>query len=164
MKEVIIYTDGSARGNPGPGGYGAVLLSGTHKKELKAGFKKTTNNRMELLAAIVAIESLNQACKVTVFTDSKYVSNAMTEGWIHGWRQKGWSRGPNKPLKNKDLWQRLYDAIVIHKMEWKWVKGHAGNPNNERCDYLATFAAQSPNRVEDTGFIQQLEDEENGLL
>jgi ribonuclease HI len=160
MKKVHIYTDGSSRGNPGPGGYGTILMSGEHKKELSEGFKKTTNNRMELMAVIVGLEKLNAPCEVEVFSDSKYVINAMLKGWIHGWRKKGWVKADKKPLKNTDLWKRLYEAMQAHDVKWNWVKGHAGNKYNERCDYLATFAAKGKNLLEDVGF-NTLEDTEN---
>jgi ribonuclease HI len=152
MKKVIIYTDGSSRGNPGPGGYGAIMLSGEHQKERSGGYKKTTNNRMELMAVIVAMEALKMPCKVEVFSDSKYVINALEKGWIHGWRERGWAKADKKPLKNVDLWKRVYEAMQLHKVKWTWVKGHAGNRYNERCDYLATFAAQGKNLPLDNGF------------
>ncbi|MFC5050117.1 ribonuclease HI [Rubritalea spongiae] len=152
MQNVTIYTDGSSRGNPGPGGYGAVLIAGKHKKELSGGFAKTTNNRMELMAAIVALEALKKPCAVELVSDSKYVIDAMRLGWIHGWKKKGWSRGPNKPLKNAELWQRLEKAAASHQMTWTWVKGHAGNPMNERCDELAFGCAEGDNLPVDEGF------------
>jgi ribonuclease HI len=153
MKKVIIYTDGSSRGNPGPGGYGAIMLSGEHQKERSGGYKKTTNNRMELMAVIVAMEALKMPCQVEVFSDSKYVINALEKGWINGWRQRGWAKAGKKPLKNVDLWKRVYDAIQPHEVKWIWVKGHAGNRYNERCDFLATFAAQGKNLPLDCGFV-----------
>lgn len=152
---VTIYTDGSSRGNPGPGGYGAILIAGPHKKELTEGFKKTTNNRMELLAAIVALEALKKPCAVELISDSKYVIDAMRKNWIGGWKKKGWSRGPNKPLKNADLWQRLDKAHAPHEMVWSWVKGHAGNPMNERCDELAFGSASGDELIEDVGFVEE---------
>ena len=148
--EVSIYTDGSARGNPdGPGGYGTILvyidLQGTeHKKELSAGFKKTTNNRMELLAAIVGLEALNRPCKVKLYSDSQYLVKAFNEHWIDSWIKKGWKRGKNEPVKNVDLWKRLMKAKEQHDVEFIWVKGHAGHEQNERCDELATTAADQP--------------------
>ena len=150
---VTIYTDGSSRGNPGPGGYGAILITGRHKKELSGGFLKTTNNRMELMGAIVALEALKQSCQVELISDSKYVIDAMAKGWIHSWKLKGWSRGPNKPLKNAELWQRLDKAQAQHKMTWSWVKGHAGNPMNERCDELAYGSTEGKNLPVDAGFV-----------
>ena len=148
--EVSIYTDGSARGNPdGPGGYGTILvyidLQGTeHKKELSAGFKKTTNNRMELLAAIVGLEALNRPCKVKLYSDSQYLVQAFNDHWIDSWIKKGWKRGKNEPVKNVDLWKRLMKAKEQHDVEFIWVKGHAGHEQNERCDELATTAADQP--------------------
>ena len=149
---VTIYTDGSSRGNPGPGGYGAILITGRHKKELSGGFLKTTNNRMELMGAIVALEALKQSCAVELISDSKYVIDAMAKGWIHGWKKKGWSRRPSKPLKNAELWQRLDKAQAEHKMTWSWVKGHAGHPMNERCDELAYGSAEGEDLPVDAGF------------
>ena len=148
--EVSIYTDGSARGNPdGPGGYGTILVyidsQGTeHKKELSAGFKKTTNNRMELLAAIVGLEALNRPCKVKLYSDSQYLVKAFNDHWIDSWIKKGWKRGKNEPVKNVDLWKRLMKAKEQHDVEFIWVKGHAGHEQNERCDELATTAADQP--------------------
>jgi len=153
MKEVTIYTDGSSRGNPGPGGYGTLLIYQGKEKELSGGFAKTTNNRMEMMAALVGLQSLKEPCKVTVISDSKYLIDAMAKGWIHGWKKKGWSRGPNKPLKNADLWKLISGAIIGHQINWMWVKGHAGQTENERCDILATNAADEPNKPQDTGFI-----------
>jgi ribonuclease HI len=155
MQSVTIYTDGSSRGNPGPGGYGAVLIAGSHKKELSGGFAKTTNNRMELMAAIVALEALKCPCAVELISDSKYVIDAMRLGWIHGWKKKGWSRGPNKALKNAGLWQRLEKAAEPHQMTWTWVKGHAGNPMNERCDELAFGCAEGESLPDDEGFMEE---------
>lgn len=153
MKKVLIYTDGSSRGNPGPGGYGALLLSGEHRKEKSGGYKETTNNRMELMAVIVALESLKSPCEVEVISDSRYVINAMEKGWIHGWRQRGWSKADKKPVKNTDLWKRLDAVVQSHDVKWTWVKGHAGNEYNERCDCLATNAAQGENLPIDEGYI-----------
>ncbi|MBQ2275807.1 MAG: ribonuclease HI [Lachnospiraceae bacterium] len=153
--EVYIYTDGSARGNPdGPGGYGTVLeytkLDGTkHRKELSGGYKKTTNNRMELMAAIVGLEALNRPCKVKLYSDSQYLVKAFNEGWLEGWIKKGWKRGKNEPVKNVDLWKRLLKAKEPHQVEFIWVKGHAGHPENERCDQLATSAADGSDLMED---------------
>ncbi len=148
--EVSIYTDGSARGNPdGPGGYGTILVyidsqGIEHKKELSAGYKKTTNNRMELLAAIVGLEALNRPCKVKLYSDSQYLVKAFNDRWIDSWIKKGWKRGKNEPVKNVDLWKRLMKAKEQHEVEFIWVKGHAGHEQNERCDELATTAADQP--------------------
>ncbi|MDA3781257.1 MAG: ribonuclease HI [Bacteroidales bacterium] len=139
--KITIYTDGSARGNPGPGGYGAVLMSGKHRKELSDGFRKTTNNRMELLAVIVALEQLkNQASEVEVFTDSKYVSDSISKGWVFGWEKKAF-----KNKKNPDLWIRFLKVYRKHNVKFHWVKGHANIPENEVCDKLAVNASFKQN-------------------
>ena len=134
--QVVIYTDGACSGNPGPGGWGAVLLWGDKRKELKGGEPGTTNNRMELMAAIRALEALNRACKIELHTDSQYVQKGIHE-WIHGWKRRGWKTADNKPVKNDDLWKRLDAARLRHEVEWRWVKGHAGHELNERADALA---------------------------
>ena len=144
---VEIYSDGSARGNPdGPGGYGTILRyvdakGEVHEKELSAGYDKTTNNRMELMGAIVGLEALNRPCDVEMFSDSKYVISAFNEGWLDNWQKKGWKTAGNKPVKNVELWKRLLEAAKPHGIRWNWVKGHAGHSENERCDQLATTAA-----------------------
>ena len=144
--KVTIYTDGAARGNPeGPGGYGAVLeyidsKGILHVKELSAGFRRTTNNRMEMMAAIAAFEALNRSCEIDLYSDSKYLVDAFNQHWIDGWIKKGWKRGKNEPVKNVDLWQRMLNAMRCHKVCFHWVKGHDGHPQNERCDTLATTA------------------------
>ncbi|MDR0659998.1 MAG: ribonuclease HI [Prevotellaceae bacterium] len=149
---VQIYTDGAARGNPGPGGYGVVLLSGQHRKELSEGYKKTTNNRMELLAAIVGLEALKvEGCNVTIYSDSEYVANAVAKGWVFGWEQKRF-----KGKKNPDLWLRFLKVYRKHSVSFVWIKGHAGHPLNERCDQLATEAADGINLKEDTGYLNSL--------
>lgn len=146
--EITIYTDGSARGNPGPGGYGVVMLSGPHRKEISQGYRLTTNNRMELMAAIVGLESLKVGpCKVTIYTDSKYVADSVEKKWVFNWvkiRFKG--------KKNGDLWQRFLDVYERHYVKFIWVKGHASIAENERCDQLAVFASFEPNLPEDTGY------------
>lgn len=153
--KVTIYTDGSARGNPdGPGGYGTILSyidsTGTeHLREYSRGFKKTTNNRMELFAAIVGLEALNRPCDVTLYSDSQYLVKAFNDKWLEGWIKKGWKRGKNEPVKNVDLWKRLLKAMEPHHVEFIWVKGHAGHPQNERCDELATTAADSDDLLDD---------------
>jgi len=152
---VTIYTDGAARGNPnGPGGYGTILsytdTKGViHEREKSAGYKKTTNNRMELMAVIIGLESLTKPCEVTVYSDSQYVVNAFEKKWIDGWIKKGWKRGKNEEVKNVDLWKRLLEAMKPHKVKFVWVKGHAGHPENERCDRLATTAADGDNLLDD---------------
>ena len=152
---VKIYTDGAARGNPeGPGGYGAVLQytdsSGKlHEREYSAGYKKTTNNRMELMAVIVGLEALNRPCDVEVISDSKYVTDAFNQHWIDGWLKRGWKNSNKEPVKNIDLWKRLLKAKEPHNVKFTWVKGHAGHPENERCDTLATTAADGNNLLDD---------------
>ena len=143
MKKVEIYTDGSCKKNPGPGGWGAILVFGEHKKELSGGEPSTTNNRMELLAAIYALEQLKYPCEVTLTTDSKYLCDAIIKGWAISWKRKGWVRSNKEPAANPDLWERLLRLLEIHKVEFVWVKGHNGHPFNERCDEMATQAADS---------------------
>jgi ribonuclease HI len=137
---VEIFTDGACKGNPGPGGWGAVIRSGAHEKEISGGEPLTTNNRMELLAAIRALEALKRPCEVLLWTDSIYVRDGISK-WIHGWRRNGWKTADRKPVKNAELWQALLDAAAPHKIDWRWVKGHAGHPENERADRLACDAA-----------------------
>jgi ribonuclease HI len=136
LKTVTIYTDGACRGNPGPGGWGALLHWNGHDKKLSGGETLTTNNRMELMAAIAALESLREACAVTLYTDSVYVKQGLNE-WLPGWKARGWRTADKKPVKNQDLWQRLDAAAARHQVDWHWVKGHAGNPGNEAADRLA---------------------------
>ncbi len=155
MKEVVVYTDGGARGNPGPGGYGAVVTFGRHRKELKGAFDHTTNNRMELMAAISALEMLKEPCEITLHSDSKYVVDAMVKGWLKGWKKRGWLKSDRKPVLNQDLWKRLDEAASGHKIIWKWVKGHAGNELNERCDELVHEAIDAGNLVIDQGYLDQ---------
>ena len=143
MKKVDIYTDGACRGNPGKGGWGAVLGYGDKEKELSGGEKVTTNNRMELTAAIEALSALKEPCKVTMTSDSQYLINGITKGWALSWRAKGWKKADKSPALNPDLWQKLLDLLEIHEVEFVWVKGHAGHPYNERCDELATAFADS---------------------
>lgn len=133
---IVIFTDGACSGNPGPGGWGAILMSGSHRKELSGGEPLTTNNRMELMAAIAALEALKRNSRVELHTDSAYVKNGIT-GWIRGWKRNGWRTADKKPVKNADLWLRLDAAIAGHSVDWRWVKGHAGNVENERADELA---------------------------
>ncbi len=152
---VKIYTDGAARGNPdGPGGYGTILeyidsKGQLHTKEISQGYKKTTNNRMELMAVIAGLEALNRPCEVEVYSDSQYVVNAFNQHWIDGWIKKGWKRGKNEPVKNIDLWKRLLLAKEKHQVTFVWVKGHDGHPQNERCDMLATTAADGDDLLDD---------------
>ncbi|MEI6947259.1 ribonuclease HI [Paraflavisolibacter sp. H34] len=148
-QEVIIYTDGSSRGNPGRGGYGAILMSGTKRKELAQGYRRTTNNRMELMGVIAALEALKKpGLNVTVYSDSQYIVKALNEGWLNKWMATNFAGGK----KNKDLWVRFYNLFKQHHVKFIWVKGHAENPYNNRCDQLATAAADGGNLLEDEGF------------
>jgi len=142
VKHIEIFTDGACKGNPGPGGWGAILRMGEHEKELSGSERETTNNRMELMAAIRALQALNQPCRVTLHTDSRYVLDGITR-WIFGWQKNGWRTANRKPVKNGDLWQELVEAVRQHQVEWVWVKGHDGHPENERVDKLASDAAHS---------------------
>jgi ribonuclease HI len=152
MPRVIIHTDGACKGNPGPGAYGAVLVSGRHRKELSAGYRLTTNNRMELRAAIAALEVLSEPCEVDLHSDSKYLVQAITHKWLDGWQRRRWLTSNKKPVKNQDLWQLLLLVMSPHKIRWLWVKGHAGHPENERCDQLANLAVTDHRLLEDAGF------------
>ncbi len=155
---VKIYTDGAARGNPdGPGGYGTILqytdAKGTlHEREFSGGYRKTTNNRMELMAAIIGLEALTKPCQVELYSDSKYLTDAFNQRWIDGWIKKGWKRGKNEPVKNTELWKRLLTAMQPHQVRYIWVKGHDGHEQNERCDQLATSAADGENLLIDEVF------------
>lgn len=158
-KQVEIFTDGSCLGNPGPGGYGAIMRYRQHEKTFSEGYFLTTNNRMELMAAIVALEALKEHCDVVLSTDSQYVRQGITQ-WIHNWKKRGWKTAEKKPVKNVDLWKRLDAALGQHEIKWEWVKGHAGHPENERCDELARAAASTrPMRMQvinlnpDHGFL-----------
>ena len=141
-KTVIIYADGACRGNPGPGGWGAWLKSGAHERELFGGEPRTTNNRMELTAVIQALAALKRPSAVVVYTDSEYVKNGITS-WIHGWKKRGWLTADRKPVKNVELWQQLEAQAAQHRVDWRWVKGHAGDPGNERADALANRGCDS---------------------
>ncbi len=152
-KQVEVYADGCCLGNPGPGGYGAVMLHEGHRRELKGGFKHTTNNRMEILAVIKALETLKEPCHVVLYSDSQYVVKAMNEGWAEKWKSRGWKTSGNQPAMNPDLWQRLLRVRLDHKVEFKWVKGHSGVPENERADVLAKEAAMGPDLQEDVGYL-----------
>lgn len=139
-KHVVIYTDGACSGNPGPGGFGIILQYGEHRKEISQGFEHTTNNRMELLAVITALEALKTPCMVDLYSDSKYVIDAIQKGWAVKWRAKNWMRTPKEPAKNPDLWEKLLQLLEVHEVTFHWVKGHAENENNNRCDQLAVEA------------------------
>jgi ribonuclease HI len=148
---INIYTDGAAKGNPGPGGYGVVLKFQGHRKELSQGYKLTTNNRMELLAVIIGLEAIKkEGWDVLIYSDSKYVVDAVEKGWIWQWEKKGF-----KKKKNIDLWKRFIPLFKKHKVKFKWLKGHAGNPENERCDYLAVKSAEQPDLLDDLGYLSE---------
>jgi ribonuclease HI len=145
LTEVEMFTDGACKGNPGPGGWGVVIRAGTREKDLSGGEPLTTNNRMELLAAIRGLEALTRPCRVALYTDSVYVRDGITK-WIHGWRKNGWRTAGRKPVKNAELWQELVEAAAPHRVEWHWVKGHSGHAGNERADQLASDAAMAQAR------------------
>ena len=148
-KQIILYTDGACSGNPGPGGYGAVLLYNGNRKELSGGFRNTTNNRMEITAVIEGLKALKEPCDVTVYSDSKYVVDAIEQGWVVRWRSNNWMRNKSERALNVDLWKRLLELLSIHSVRFKWVKGHSTNVENQRCDTLAVAAAKGGNLQED---------------
>jgi ribonuclease HI len=152
MKSVKIYTDGACSGNPGPGGYGVILKYKDHIKELSQGYKKTTNNRMELRAIIAGLEQLKEKCSVVIYSDSKYIIDAVQKGWVLRWQKNGWSRDKNHKALNSDLWKKLLFLLAKHKVKFKWIRGHAGHPENERCDHLAVTAASANRLIEDIKF------------
>ncbi len=152
FKSLDIYTDGACSGNPGPGGYGVVMLYKNQRKELSEGFKKTTNNRMEVLAVIKGLEALKVPCQVTLYSDSKYVVDAITKGWVKKWKSNNWVKPDKKKALNVDLWERLLTLLDKHKVIFVWVKGHADNVENERCDFLARQAIAGGNLLDDEGF------------
>lgn len=147
MKQVTIYTDGACSGNPGPGGYGVVLIYNGVEKELSGGEQATTNNRMELMAAIAGMEALKESCKVDLYSDSKYLVDGVTKGWAVGWRKRGWIKSDKKPALNPDLWERILDLFDQHEVTLHWVKGHADNPYNNRCDKLAVAETEKFKRA-----------------
>ena len=151
-KDIIIYTDGACLGNPGPGGYGTILLYRGHKRELSGGYCKTTNNRMEMMAAIVGLETLKERCKVTLYSDSEYLVKAMSQGWARRWQANGWKRSKREKALNPDLWGRLLRLCDHHEVHFDWIKGHAGTPENTRCDELAMQAAHQANLPPDEGY------------
>ncbi len=140
LKEVTLFSDGACSGNPGPGGWGAILRYKSSERELSGGEADTTNNQMELMGVIAALESLKEPCLVTVFTDSQYIANAFTQKWLENWQKNGWKTAGRKPVKNRELWERLLKQAGIHQLTWQWIKRHAGHPENERCDQLAVAA------------------------
>lgn len=158
---VSLYTDGACSGNPGRGGYGAVLVRGPHRKELSGGFRLTTNNRMELYAAIVGLEALKVPCEVDLWSDSEYVVKGFSEGRVRAWQRRGWKRERNKPVINLDLWQRLVALVDRHEVRFHWVKGHAGHPENERADELAVLASQAPDLAVDVEYEKLLGSQES---
>ena len=151
-KHVVIYTDGACSPNPGPGGYGVVLMYGEHRREYSGGYRSTTNNRMELLAPIIGLSALNQSCRVTVYSDSRYVVDGIQKGWARTWRANGWMRNKKESAVNPDLWDRLLDLCDKHDVEFRWVRGHSGDPENERCDRLAVEASKGPDLAVDEGY------------
>ncbi len=156
QKEVKIYTDGACIGNPGPGGYGVVLLYGKNRKELSGGFQLTTNNRMEMMAAIVGLQVLKSPCNITLYSDSKYVVDAIEKGWAKRWQANNWKRNKKEKASNPDLWEQLLNLCNQHTIKFIWVKGHAGNRENERCDRLAVEASQQRDLPQDFGYIQDV--------
>ncbi len=155
LKHVTIFTDGACLGNPGPGGYGAVLLYGDHRKELSGGFRLTTNNRMEIMAAIAALSALKTPCRVDLYSDSQYLVHAMTKSWVRRWRAQGWMRSKTEKAKNPDLWEKLLELCNRHQVHFHWLRGHNGHGENERCDALATQAAQASDLPPDRGYEAQ---------
>ena len=152
LKKIEIFTDGSCLGNPGPGGYAAILRYKQNERILSEGYYRTTNNRMELLAAIVALEAVKEKCYITLYSDSQYLRNGIMS-WIFNWKKNGWKTSQKKSVKNADLWRRLDNVATVHQRDWHWVKGHAGHEENERCDVIAKEAANSPSKT-DEGFIE----------
>jgi len=158
-KHVVAYTDGACIGNPGPGGYGVVLLYGQYRKELSGGFRMTTNNRMEIMAAIIALRTLKMTCEVDLYTDSRYLVDSMSKGWVEKWRSRGWKKPTKGEALNQDLWEQLLDLCEKHQVEFIWIQGHSGNPENERCDNLSMQAAMqkllSPDQSYENSNINQ---------
>lgn len=154
LPNVTVYTDGACSGNPGPGGFGVVLLTENKRLELSQGYRTTTNNRMELLAVIAALEGLKRPCNVTIFSDSQYVVHAVTKRWVYSWKSKGWRRADKKPAQNIDLWERLLPLLERHRVDFQWVRGHNNNVENERCDALAVAASLSQHLLIDEGYLK----------
>jgi ribonuclease HI len=155
FKCVTVYTDGACLGNPGPGGYGVILFYQGHKRELSGGYRKTTNNRMEIMAAIIGLEALKEKCSVMLYSDSQYLVKAMSKGWVQRWRANGWKRNKRDQVLNPDLWKRLLQLCEYHDVQFGWVKGHADSPENMRCDELAMQAAQQADLPVDEGYIKE---------
>ncbi len=156
LPQVVLYTDGACLGNPGPGGYAAILIAGERRKELSGGRRRTTNNRMELMGAIAGLATLKKPCAVMLHTDSRYVADGLLLGWAERWKANGWRKADKKPVKNVDLWDRLLAEVARHQVEVIWVRGHAGNSENERADQLCVAAANQPGLPADTGFEAEL--------
>ena len=154
MKKVTLYTDGGCINNPGPGGYGVVLVYNSHRRELSGGFRKTTNNRMEIFAAIAGLEALKEPCRVTLVSDSQYLVYAIQKGWARKWKANRWMRNNKEKAVNPDLWDRLLRLCDTHEVRFEWVRGHAGHPENERCDQMAKAAAHQTGLPEDTGYLE----------
>ena len=161
QNHVEIYTDGACSGNPGPGGYGVILKYKAHEKEFSGAYRLTTNNRMEILAAIVGLEKLTRPCNITLYSDSQYLVDAMTKGWARSWRNNNWKLKSKGRAKNIDLWQKLLQLAEKHQIKWVWVRGHADNPYNNRCDKLATGAILEQEQQEDTGYLKEASGEES---
>ena len=165
LRKVFIYTDGATIGNPGPGGYGIVMIYGKHRKEFMGGFRLTTNNRMELMAALVGLGMLKSKCSVTIYTDSQYLADSISRGWAKRWRANGWKTKEGKQVSNVDMWQQLLEQCDKHIVTFEWIRGHAGNPENERCDYLAMQLASSRGLPADAGYENQFgPSKENSLF
>lgn len=156
MKEVTIYTDGACSGNPGKGGFGVVLNYMGKKKEISKGYRCTTNNRMEIMAALAGLSALKEPCKVVLYSDSKYLVDSVNKGWIASWQKNGWKNSKKEKVKNRELFEELIELMNVHEVEYRWVKGHDGHSENERCDYLATSAAKADNLEEDTGYTDNI--------
>jgi len=158
QKKISAFTDGSCLGNPGPGGWACILRYQDHEKVLASGYRHTTNNRMEIMGVLMALDHLTEACHVTVYSDSQYVCNTIEKRWLQSWQKNGWRNASKKPVKNRDLWERLSPLLIKHQVRMQWVKGHAGHIENERCDYLARTAAEALGLPEDSGFEQNTEE------
>lgn len=156
MKEVSIYTDGACSGNPGKGGFGVILNYMGKKKEISKGYKCTTNNRMEIMAALAGLNALKEPCKVILYSDSKYLVDSVNKGWIASWQKNGWKNSKKEKVKNRELFEELIELMNVHEVEYRWVKGHDGHSENERCDFLATSAAKADNLEEDTGYTDNI--------
>lgn len=149
LPHVIMYTDGACTGNPGPGGYGVILKSGQHRKEISAGYRQTTNNRMELMAVIAGLEAVKKRCRITIYTDSRYIAESINNRWVYQWKEKGWRRSKRQLAQNIDLWEKLLQLLDEHQVEVEWVKGHIGEQENERADKLAVQASRGPHLLVD---------------